>query len=49
MIEIIHDLLQLVVETVRNTGSKIVVAGDFNACIGSVSVDEDTAGVGEWG
>ena len=48
-IEIMYDLLQLVVANARNTGSKIVVARDFNACIGSLRVDEDTAGVGEWG
>ena len=33
----------------RNAGSKNVVVGDFNACIGGLRIDEDAAGVGEWG
>ena len=48
-VEIMHDLLHLVVEGARKTGSKIVVAGNFNACIGSLRVGEDTAGGGKWG
>ena len=46
-IEVMYDLLQLIVESARSTGSKIVVGGDFNACIGGLRVDEDAAGVGE--
>ena len=48
-IEVMYDLLQLIVESAQNTGSKIVVGGDFNACIGGLRIDEDAAGVGEWG
>ena len=48
-IEVMHELLQLIVASARNTGSKIVVAGDFNACIGGLRIDEDAAGVGKWG
>ena len=44
-----YDFLKLVVASARNTGSKIVVAGNFNACIGSLHVGENAAGVGEWG
>ena len=47
-LKIMYDLLQLVVGSARNTGSKMVFAGDFNGCIGSLRIGKDTAGVGEW-
>jgi len=48
-IEVMHDLLQLIVKSARNSGSKIVVGGDFNASIGGLRIDEDAAGFGKWG
>ena len=48
-IEVLYDLLQLIVASARSTGSKIVVGGDFIACIGGLRIDEDAAGLGEWG